>query len=379
MRLIDIILIANSFNMPCPTFSSGVYTAARMFAEYRFQRRNNDSRPFFMVAKLSDLFMATDSRDYVFACVPLFRTSTQPRTISTLIAPDYTKSIQEVFRDATRFTLEDIVCEANDILLRVEHFSQTELEDSIASWTYKFGRPYTAMCAPYWEHRDFCAGFRERKHMPQSRLTMFRHPVADPNVLTLNVAVLDTIAETTTPVLRYAAIKADFANVWSVVQKVQAMTNFNCTIAALVLAAGTAGADRSSPYSDPQQILPGYRALERYAFTHDNASKALSELLLDKEARSGATEEMAVLYYGMLLCAAVNRRFFKTISGFVGCGPQVMKPGDRVVIPENACFPCVLRPVGEHYLFLGAAYVHGMMHGEVFDRKDVEWKMVDIR
>jgi len=66
----------------------------------------------------------------------------------------------------------------------------------------------------------------------------------------------------------------------------------------------------------------------------------------------------------------VNRRCFRTLRGHVGLGPLAMEPKDMVVILQGSSSPMVLRPgrtPQDPCTYLGEAYCHGFMQGEVFD------------
>ncbi|KAK5720306.1 hypothetical protein LTR15_007580 [Elasticomyces elasticus] len=58
------------------------------------------------------------------------------------------------------------------------------------------------------------------------------------------------------------------------------------------------------------------------------------------------------------------RRLFRTTSGRIGLGPKVARPGDIVAVVRGGPKPYVLRPHGEEYQYIGAAYVPGIMRGE---------------
>ena len=68
------------------------------------------------------------------------------------------------------------------------------------------------------------------------------------------------------------------------------------------------------------------------------------------------------------------RVVFRTSSGLLGVGPIDLKVGDEVWVLAGAMTPLVLRNKKrvddkesqgvQHYEYLGAAYVHGMMNGE---------------
>lgn len=67
---------------------------------------------------------------------------------------------------------------------------------------------------------------------------------------------------------------------------------------------------------------------------------------------------------------ANERRFIVTEKGFYGLGSQLTQEGDVVAVFPGLRVPYVLRPTGDMYKLVGAAYVHGVMCGELLDEKD---------
>jgi hypothetical protein len=65
--------------------------------------------------------------------------------------------------------------------------------------------------------------------------------------------------------------------------------------------------------------------------------------------------------------SVTGRRLFRTEKGLIGLGPRTLRPGDLVCIFFGSAVAYVLRPVGEHFLFLGECYVHGIMNGEALE------------
>ncbi|OCK80109.1 HET-domain-containing protein [Lepidopterella palustris CBS 459.81] len=59
-----------------------------------------------------------------------------------------------------------------------------------------------------------------------------------------------------------------------------------------------------------------------------------------------------------------GRRSFKTKRGYIGLGPEAMRPGDLVVIFKGAEVPYVIREVQNGFRLIGEAYIHGLMYGE---------------
>jgi hypothetical protein len=68
-----------------------------------------------------------------------------------------------------------------------------------------------------------------------------------------------------------------------------------------------------------------------------------------------------------------RRRFCATEKGRFGWAPERAREGDLICIFHGAKVPYVLRPCGDgNYILLGAGYLHGMMHAEVFKMKDMK-------
>jgi len=81
----------------------------------------------------------------------------------------------------------------------------------------------------------------------------------------------------------------------------------------------------------------------------------------DPAIRRFATAMLKAIAFGE---SFPHRRFFITVSGFVGLGTPNCEKGDAICILKGYSMPVILRPVDDHYQFLGSAYVHGIMGGE---------------
>jgi hypothetical protein len=60
-----------------------------------------------------------------------------------------------------------------------------------------------------------------------------------------------------------------------------------------------------------------------------------------------------------------ERVFFKTDDQHLGVGPGDMQEGDEVVVPFGSSRPWVLRSHGDHHIFVGDAFVPGIMTGQL--------------
>jgi hypothetical protein len=75
-------------------------------------------------------------------------------------------------------------------------------------------------------------------------------------------------------------------------------------------------------------------------------------------------------YHGMAKSATgivADRRLCTTRKGLLGMAPKYAKLGDRVAVLTGCDMPVVLRPTGDKYEFIGAAFVEGLMKGEAID------------
>ncbi|KAK8006070.1 heterokaryon incompatibility protein-domain-containing protein [Apiospora marii] len=61
-----------------------------------------------------------------------------------------------------------------------------------------------------------------------------------------------------------------------------------------------------------------------------------------------------------------NCRFalFTTAKGYLGLGPRYMDKGDVLVVLAGMRVPAILRPIHDHYIFLGDCYVYDLMQGQ---------------
>ncbi|KAL0470143.1 heterokaryon incompatibility protein domain-containing protein [Neurospora intermedia] len=80
--------------------------------------------------------------------------------------------------------------------------------------------------------------------------------------------------------------------------------------------------------------------------------------------------------YYMGLRHMEGKRPYLTENGYLGMGPGLLQPGDKVVVFHGDDIPYVVRPVPEKgdntYLLMGEAYCDGIMDGELADTAERE-------
>lgn len=60
-------------------------------------------------------------------------------------------------------------------------------------------------------------------------------------------------------------------------------------------------------------------------------------------------------------------RIGRTSEGYVGAFPPGMEAGDVVCLLKGSTVPCLLRPCGDDYLFVGGCFVPGISPSEAWE------------
>lgn len=76
----------------------------------------------------------------------------------------------------------------------------------------------------------------------------------------------------------------------------------------------------------------------------------------------------------MMRCIQVAyRRMIRTKKGYIGLATHGAKVGDQIALFKGGRFPFVIRPAdGQHWSLVGDSYIHGIMHGELWDEQKCE-------
>lgn len=85
----------------------------------------------------------------------------------------------------------------------------------------------------------------------------------------------------------------------------------------------------------------------------------------------GPVSQMALVHPGPVVRMQAGHRIFRTHAGYIGLGPRRTAPGQRVSLFYGGKTPYIIHKAGqsdEHegfYAFIGEAYLHGVMMGEI--------------
>lgn len=85
----------------------------------------------------------------------------------------------------------------------------------------------------------------------------------------------------------------------------------------------------------------------------------------------------ALSYHHRATVFSNKKCFFTTANGFMGTGPDLIQPDDRIAIVAGLTMPLILRPAaavadGDGYRLVTHAYVHGMMYGDYWPSPENE-------
>jgi len=107
-----------------------------------------------------------------------------------------------------------------------------------------------------------------------------------------------------------------------------------------------------------------YSDFEGYVVHLLNTCKSGDKRLHEKEIGVGT---WSCFYENAARTVCSARSFFTTENRYMGIGSNAIQNGDVVCVLLGGRVPYILRPQDKHYRLVGAAYVHGVMDGEVIE------------
>ncbi|KAL7920220.1 heterokaryon incompatibility domain-containing protein [Trichoderma austrokoningii] len=287
-------------------------------------------------SKLSDILWntwdrdATDPRDKVYAVLGLVGSDYS----DTLPSIDYSKSIEEVYREAASL----IITKENslDILLAASGLDNGgKLPSWVPDWRRKANeyRPALFVNASFMRMQCYYAGSADAVYF-------HGHGYSASGNMELQVKFQDNLG-----VLQVCAV------IFDSIAKVS--TDFDSGFSAASITEHARDLIRNSCTS-------GSLSLDR-AISDGELKKTLSAgSFIDTE--SLRTEEMVIENVMKF------RRFSITTNGHLSIGPSKMQTGDLIAIIAGCSFPMVLRSIGSYFSVVGEAYIQNYMAGEILER-----------
>ncbi|KUJ21310.1 uncharacterized protein LY89DRAFT_770560 [Mollisia scopiformis] len=299
-------------------------------------------------------FNCSDQRDKVYALLSFPPLS----SLRPLIQPDYSKSVAEVFEEAT---VRIITSSQNlGLLSSLEHDCEIEDEDW-PTWVPRWDRSRNVQVL-----HKYSSG---RVH---SSLPRMHH---QPRILTLEGVRISTsswcgmVIEIVGATARYSESQRDPLKqpLQELLNTLPKVTHPNDPLLLRIGMTLIVGLDLQSKC--PPLDLAQFR-LDFLAYLRDIlpslymlcSTHHLSQLLMEQAQVGDAPRFYAAAFRG-----SKNKRIFCMQNGEFGIGPRAARAGDLVVLLYGSNAPSVLRPKGEYYQFVGECYVYQHMHGEAIE------------
>jgi hypothetical protein len=312
---------------------------------------------------------------------------------SYALEPDYTKPLMDVYRDFTRFSIQEQP-QVLQVLSHLQHTPQTLAEDW-PSWVPHYDhnrRASLLMGGMYRAGIKSGTTFCYQAEMQDFPLSL---PPREPNVLQLGGLVLESVARTADPI----AIPCEHSGPlhaerpWGQLFDTPLFprSNENYLLHGekrdfayfMTLCAGMLGGVMQVASLHPSTLSPEgnqssfiekcYEIAKNNLLVwlvahHGQDPFAYAELMPTNETMHNGTPHtypMSVFHHNN------NRKVYQTASGRLGLGPGAMEPGDHVVILFGGFMPFVLRSkTNGDWTFIGDTYLHDydVMKGHYVNR-----------
>ncbi|KAL2366080.1 hypothetical protein RJZ56_000920 [Blastomyces dermatitidis] len=310
------------------------------------------------------------------------------------LRPDYSKNLLEVYRDLTRFLIRKSPRVLN-VLAHVQH-TEDPAQSDFPSWVPKWYQP--RQCSVFDVGcflAGFCDGhfryFAEAEDMPLSK-----EPLR-PNSLQLRGFHVDRV-KSVSEVLEYSLTGPfPFQDLWGQVfsfpiDQAEMPLYYDKTPLVMAFCATLLAAPLGASMGNLELLTGDTKGLTKERFMRQGEADAAVYLL----SKIFTSDKVSIKYgpqgQNLLdhLCSLAtidvgesgadaerfergarsicfHRRFYVTERGYLGIGPQVMRPGDEVCVLFGGRVPFILRRIPDHHLLIGDTYIHehAVMWGKV--------------
>lgn len=271
------------------------------------------------------------------------------------IQPDYSKSVAEVFEEATVRIFSSSL--NLGLLSSLEH--DCVIDEEWPSWVPRWDRHRTTQIL-----HNYASG-RAQLSLPRikhERRILTSEGIRISTLSWCGVVIGDELDETPYSISKMDPLKDPFQEL--LLRYNPRITHPADPILLTIAMTLTVGLDFKSncpPLDLPQfrldflaylaAILPSLGELDTIQhFSH----------FLRAEGLAGSSPN----FYSAAIRGSRNKRFFCMQNGAFGIGPRAAQAGDHVVLLYGSNAPCILRTKGPYYQFVGECYQQEHMHGE---------------
>lgn len=366
-----------------PSFENEIYNGshlkdARSFLDvvHAALLSSRDELSLTWILHRSTLLQCSEPRDRVFGLLGLLKLFKKRRPSPAILAPDYTKSVADVYCDATRACIGE--CDGPWLLdmFGYERGSDNKIADLptwVPSWyAQSDGATVLPTDEALWAHK------REATETPLVSATQTG------KVLSIRGVVLDTISKHSD-----ASITTDIRTSYAfITNALQLLSNEEMPVGIEsigrerlgelehVLGAGRPDASVIRRWLKFVRFLtPDQEPLTNEVSgltTQSPEPSGLHDTQDEDFAGSPPEAQDTILGTGKSFQRAVEycyaRKVFMTQSGRLGIGPEALRDGDIIAVSKLSQWPMVLRHAEnsepDHYTVLGAAYIEDIRSGE---------------
>lgn len=309
---------------------------------------------------ISSNFNSTDPRDKVFALLGLI---TDDLDIHAWV--DYSKSVEELYRDTTRYLLSRSSSPLH--IINVAGVGYPRKVENLPSWVPDFtGLPKAGNfdVTPDYTNKYNASG--SRQYDPNILLA------AGLNIIRLRGVHVDEIEHLVRPYNAWPKNDSDPSEIPSWLKEIQNVTEqysphpYHTGQPREEAFWRTLLGDRTvEGRPAPANILEDYRAMQTVFSNTSALNSASYQASADMSIRISR-------FLGAAVATTRARQFGVTRRGYMGFVPPLAQEGDMVCIFAGMHTPYLVRPhyrgkgYQVAYLLVGACYFHGMMDGEMW-------------
>lgn len=339
---------------------------------------------------------ATEPKDKIFAPVAMVLHVLPSEELTARLKPDYSKSIAQVFTEASSFLLQhDETISGRGFFLSIARSSTPSQVEGLPSWVQDYTLPAEKTIV-----RDTDCNFNCIAGIAPDSTVEFT-PVG--STLRLCASRLDTVSKLVSlpfypirrglapellPLLQFAAALPDFdASGQPAILSMIHSVAVNCTrkydygmasdkFREMLTESLCLVATRRQISEDEDSILIGLlEDLERRGIT---AFPTLAQL----RDRTEGPEPFTILKdQAFDFIRTTDRQLFQSTGGYLGIVPITAQSGDEIMFLQVSPVPYVFRKTDQpgEYKLVGEAYVHGVMYGELWrEGLQPEWSPVTL-
>ncbi|EME48317.1 hypothetical protein DOTSEDRAFT_67412 [Dothistroma septosporum NZE10] len=326
-----------------------------------FTRQGRDGASVAIVLSLAINLDASEDKDHVFGVLGLMECCRRAETVPKPLTPEYRKTLLEVYRDATLYAITENPAGVERVLRKVRHKTTQDFQgDDWLSWVPRWQRRRDKYVHPINMPIIFDAGGKRSQLKDTTPLQ------TNLDILSLEGCCIDRV-ETCSTVLQYNAKPRDTLR-W--IEEVEGLCRDRDQGNLSSVLLGGANYEGQPVTPEDCASFDGYVSGLRDGVYPKSVRRA--RLNDDEDIESAARFDHA------FRDASENRRVFVTTEGFIGLGVKFLEPRDVVVVLYGVRTPCILRKWGDHWKFLGQAYVHGIMYGEAMDEHKASGKPDEV-